>query len=364
MRGGRSRLPFIVLLCSFLSVSAARADTPPSVWDFAKDPRERDLWALHVRIERLLHPPGSPDALPGELRREGELRLEAAKAMLEEADAAHSPDVRLRFDLGNVYEELATLQHRNDLQSKVIDVLAPALDRAPDHPAATQALESLVYAYAKMDRPREELATWRRLIPRLDDERARATPMMNMGEAEMRLGLVDEALATFREVLRICGDVPNTAQVGSTYVLTLWDLAVALDRTGDPGTALDAMEAAGKASRMTVIGSGGMQMTGGSLIAHDPEVFFVPDWEREWYLALQASVEARDAKDVRDAAANWMQAERHWDSYIEHAAKDGGRERFLAIARVRRSQAHTQRLATERAASRLPNRASVHRVGP
>src|ERR1700689_309014 len=84
------------------AAGVAWAETPPSVWDVAKDPAERDRWALHVRVDRLIPPPIGE----GAARLDDDLRLEAARAMLEEADAARSPDVRLRFDLGVVYSAL------------------------------------------------------------------------------------------------------------------------------------------------------------------------------------------------------------------------------------------------------------------
>lgn len=330
----------------------ARAETPPSVWDVARDPAQSDRWDLHMRVQRLLHPPAGE----GGLRFDDELRIEAACAMLEEGDAAHSPDLRLRFDLGIVYSELASRERRNDLQQKVIDVLAPALNSAhpllmerPDDGAVTSALEALVYAYAKLDRPHEELETWRRYIPRLVDERVRATAMMNMGEAQMRLGRVDDALATFHEVLRMCGELPNTPSVGSTYVLALWDVAVALDRSGDPRGAL---ETAAKASHVDLGGR-----TGAYLIAKDPDVFFVPEWERLWYLALGAAAEAREAQDVRDAAILWASAERALDQYVARAAAAGGHDPWLAIARVRLERVRVERLSADKRAARLPPRA-------
>lgn len=332
-----------------LAPAAARAETPPSVWDVAKDPALSDRWELHTRIQRLLHPPVGE----GGLRFDDELRIEAACAMLEEADAAHSPDVRLRFDLGIVYSELASRQRRNDLQQKVIDTLAPALESAstdPEDGAVTSALEALVYAYAKLDRPREELQTWQRYIPRLVDDRVRATAMMNMGEAQMRLGRVDDALATFREVLRLCGELPNTPSVGSTYVLALWDVAVALDRSGDPRGAL---ETAAKASRVDLGGR-----TGAYLIAKDPDVFFVPAWERLWYLALGAAAEARDAQDARDAAALWASAERALVEYVDRATAAGGRDPWLPIAKVRLERARAERQSADKRAAKLPARPS------
>jgi tetratricopeptide (TPR) repeat protein len=340
------------LLAILFAARVAGADTPPSVWDVARDPDASARWSLHVRVERMLSQVGREDDTAG---LDAELRLEAARAMLEEADAAHSPDLRLRFDLGTVYYELGERQGgRLDLFQRAVDVLAPAVDLAPpDDLATTDALQALVYAYAKMNRPHEELATWHRTIPRLLEASSRVVAMMNMGEAEMRLGLLDDALGTFREVLRLCGDLPNSGSAGSTYVLTLWDLAVALDRSGDPGGALDA---AAKASSMTVIDSRGMPSTGSSLIARDPDVFFVPEWERQWYLALAAAVDARDAKDARDAAASWAQAEEHWGTYVEKSSAEGARDLFLGIARVRKVQMHARRLIAEKAAAKLPRR--------
>jgi tetratricopeptide (TPR) repeat protein len=350
MRG--KGLLFACALLLFAGV--ARADTPPGTWDIARDPGTRARWNLHVRVERMLSPARSDDETAPDPRLDAELRLEAARAMLEKEDAAHSPDVRLRFDLGIVYYELGERQGGVlDLFQKAVDILAPAVDAAPEEPSATEAFAVLVLAYAKMNRPRDELATWLRYIPLIVDDRARVGSMMNMGEAEMRLGHVDDALATFREVLRLCGELPNSGGIGSTYVLSLWDVAIALDRSGDPGEALDA---AAKASHMTVIDSRGMPSTGAVLIARDPSVFFVPAWELEWYLALGASAEARDAKDARDAAEHWARAEQHWDTYVARSSAEGGRDLFLKIARVRQAQVHARKLVADKAAAKLPKR--------
>jgi hypothetical protein len=177
--------------------------------------------------------------------------------------------------------------------------------------------------------------------------------MMNMGEAEMRLGHVDDALATFRDVLRRCGELPNSGNVGSTYVLTLWDVAVALDRSGDPAEALDT---AANASRMTVIDSNGNPSTGALLISHDPSVFFVPAWELQWYLAVGESAEARDAKDPRLAAEHWGRAAKHWDAYVERSSAEKGKDLFLVIARARQAHAHAREHAAEALAAKLPKR--------
>lgn len=332
-----------------------RADTPPGVWDVAKDPLERDRWALHVRVERLIHAP-LPDEVPRVAqRRDEELRFETARAMLEQADAGKSPDVRLRFDLGIVYERLASDEARTELHQRVVDVLVPALEAAPEHPAATEALEALVYAYAKLDRPREELTTWRLYLARLTDDRTRVAPMMNMGEAEMRLGRLDDATGTFRSVLQICATLANSSARNSTYALTLWDLGVALDRGGDPRGAIDTAAKARELSWKEPVGLGQMrEWTGWDAIRDATNVFFVPDWEREWYLALGYAAAARDEQDARQAALLWGAAENHWETYAARAAASPGEDHWLPIARVRRDHARVERTNAEKRAAKMP----------
>jgi tetratricopeptide (TPR) repeat protein len=341
----------------------ARADTPPSTWDIARDPAERDRWALHRRVDRLLHPPPPEDPMALDSRQDDELRLESARILLEESDAAHSPDVRLRFDLGTIYEQLATIDKRNDLQQKVVDVLAPALEEYPDGPAATDALEGLVYAYAKLDRPKDELATWRRYIPRVLDDRARVAPLMNMGEAEMRLGLLDDALATFYEGMSLCEALPNSGGINATYALTLWDVALVLDRNGDSPASLEMASRARAWTWTEVTGAGAAQMartvTGWDVIRDENDVFFVPDWEREWYLALGDAASARQASDARDAALLWQQAETHWDAYIGRSTASGRPDPWIGMARTRQERVHTARVKAEKRASALPPRKAV-----
>jgi len=308
------RVRFAVLAGAALAAASARADTPPNQWDIAKDPPLREHWALHVRVQRLLHPPREEEPLTRfAWKRDQELHCEAALALLQQAGADASPDARLRTDLGIVQYELAELSGRTDLYEKAATTLTGAVALAPGASFATEALERITYAYAKLDRPRDELEAWHRYIPKLVDPRTRTVALMNMGEAEMRMGKVDDALSTFHEVLRQTNELPDNS---STYVLGLWDLAVALDRSGDARGALDT---ATLATQQTAIDSSGAPRRGRDLLADDPNVFFVPDWERNWYLALADEALARQDTDLRDAAAHYARAESEWTQYVGSA---------------------------------------------
>jgi tetratricopeptide (TPR) repeat protein len=337
----------------------ARADTPPSSWDLARDPSLRDRWALHVRVERLMHPAETDEAMPiapGE--QDEELRFDAARGLLEAADVAHGTDRRLRFDLGRVYEQLATLQRRPDLHRRAVELLEPALAQPADAPGDAEALEALVYAYAKLDRPRDELAAWKRYIPGLLDDRERIAPLMNMGEAQMRLGRLDDALATFRQTIDLCESLPNSSGVNSTYALALWDLALALDRSGDPATAIETARKARRWTWVELVGFGPAQalrtVSGWDVIRDERSVFFVPEWDREWYLALGEAAEARQAGDARAAAASWASAERHWDEYVSRATAGGGHDAWVPIARLRRARAQAAHAEAATRAAKEP----------
>jgi tetratricopeptide (TPR) repeat protein len=335
------------------------ADTPPTAWDLARDPAERDRWALHEGVQEALHPPRSDEATPLDEAKDDERSLERARDLLEESDAAHSPDVRLAFDLGIVYERLASLRSDDGLYEKAAAVLTPALARDPDATGSAEALSSLAAALARLDRPRAELATWRRYIPKIEDDERRLTPMMNMGEAQMRLGQIDAALSTFRATLDLCTTLPNTASLNEPYALILWDIAIAQDRQDDP---MGALRTAAKARSFswTVNVPGAdppfRTLTGWDAIQDYVDVFFVPDWEREWYLALGEASAAADAADPNAAARGWEAAEHHWDTYFTRAAAAGRHDgasdgtpsllgRWAVMARFRRDHARKARTA-------------------
>ena len=342
---------------AWLAPATARADTPPGIWDIARDPEERHSWTVHVRVQRLLQPAGEdegPIAAGAVI-----LRLASARGILQEANAAQASDVRLQFDLGAVDYDLGSREGRPDLIEEAIRVLVPALERHPDHPAATDALEHLVYCYVKLNRPEDELAAWHRYIPRLTDDRSRALALMNMGEAQMRLGHVDDALDTFREVLRVLTELPNSM---TTYVLAGWDLAVALDRAGDSRGATE------EASRLLGMGAFApnrhtalpvlSRAQLGTAVLRSQGVFFVPAWEVEWYFAVAATADARDAADPGAASEAWAEAERHWNRYVAQSSSSSEPDPWLPIARVRLAHAHAQRVAAEQRARRAPKQPS------
>src|SRR5262249_31451497 len=144
-----------------------------------------------------------------------------------------------RFDLGRVYEELK-------MHERAVSALEGALGMAKDHPAADSAWRTLAYAYAHLDRPDREREAYAHYLELETSPALRATAVLNVAEADMRLGQLDDAVAGYRDAIHLSFAASSSTETG---VLAVWGLAVALDRRGD---ATEAATQAKKAVSMDV----------------------------------------------------------------------------------------------------------------
>lgn len=311
-----------------LSVAfAARADTKPNLWDGARDPSRVETYRLHVEVQRRLSQLGDV----------GVAQRYVLRTILENADAEHSPDVRLRFDLGRVY--LALGNDDPDNYARAARVLRDVLRAAPDHPMAEDGFLNLAFACGHTGDHACERDAYVQVLRRSTEDVLRATPTLNLAETSMHLGNLRDAAEGYREALRIAGRVPA---LGDTAPLAVWGLAVALDRSGD-------RLAAENEARLAIQLERSMGMNGPvSQILHSTSVFFVPAYEIHWYDALSARVLAKDAKKPSEAAYYWTVAERALTSYVRQAeAESATSDRWLEIAKARLAEISATR-------SRLP----------
>jgi tetratricopeptide (TPR) repeat protein len=309
-------------LVALLVSAGTRADTPIDPWDAARDPAAADRYALHLRVRQWMVAarPGPREAL-----------LVRAEVLLEQAGAADSPDARLRFDLGD-------LEYKREKYERAIEVLTAALDMTLDDPTSTFALTDLAAAYAKLDRSAEEKRVYQRLLPRLTDDRERSTVLLNLAEAEMHLGDLDEAVAGYRAAIEVADQLPNVFQIQDpTGTLAVWGLAVALDRSGD-------VLGGGKEAKLALELDRDMVM----IRTNRDNVFFAPERERDWYVALGRIEQAKQAGDPRSAALFWHQAEGCWRDYLDDVKLHAEADRWVDLARARLERAHAQRVAAER----------------
>jgi tetratricopeptide (TPR) repeat protein len=292
----------------------------------------------------MLHPPGS-DGPDGRAVRT--LLLERARAELEKASAATSPDVRLRFDLGEVYFDL-------DRYEDSIQVLEPALAMAPHDSASASAWLSLAFAAAHLDRSRLERDAYDAYLKLSLNDRSVLNVLSNRAESEMRMGNLDEAIAGYREVIDRIEQTPfGRATDYEVMVLARWGLAVALDRNGDP---IQSEREAFTASEE--------DPTEG-YIGNRENVFFVPDYERDWYYAIGRAQRAKHATDPGQALRFWKVVVDTWSDYLRRAAPT---ERWIPLAKAhlasaeRESEAAAARYARVKLKHETPIRLGSHAV--
>jgi tetratricopeptide (TPR) repeat protein len=349
--GMRATLVVILSLAtsSIGTAGIARADTPPSPWTVAKDPTTRTAWETHLEYERQI---AVAEVIKGAARLpfdNGHLYVERAKGILEDADARHSSDPRLRFDLGLCYERLGD-------HIAAAEVLAEALARWPGHPAAEEAWLQYAFANAHLERPLEERRAYERYLALATEAPRRMVPMLNMAEADMRAGDLEAATAGYRAVLQGGAGLPNTQSNVQTSALAKWGLAVALDRQGD---AYGAARAAKEATEMdpppydtkTYASASRLHNT---VILDEVAVFFVPAYERKWYLALGEAELAKSEADPRHALEHWRSTERLWVQYLTGARAAKTPDRWTRIAERRLEVAKARRAEIEARAAKLP----------
>ncbi len=263
------------LALSFLSLAlllATQASAlPPDRWDRARQPglaRAEDL----VEAARVLITEASAS------RRDRVLssRLAGhAKTILDNLGARSSPYAERRYLFG---EALALLGE----DSEVIQVLEGALELAPRHPMAPHAAFELAIAYARAARPGDEVGAWTRYLSLEPSPSGRHLALYNRAEAYLRLGDMDRAEEDYRAALRLRDDA-----------LARYGLAITLDRSSRFS---DAMSEA----RRAVAADYSFAPFATRLLSDG--VFFVPDYERHWYLALRELGLAAAATEARVGA--------------------------------------------------------------
>jgi tetratricopeptide (TPR) repeat protein len=308
-----SRIAAVVLF----AVGSAAAD-PLDHWDRARAPAADKIEQTLASAAALLEQADgtrNPDAKK-DLQR-------SARSMLEAVGAESSPDVRLRFALGRAV-------HRLDDDTRTIEILEPALAMAPEHPQADDALLWLAVAYARSNRPADEIRAYDRLLPNAQGN-LRVLILSNRAESRLRLADFDGAISDYEEAIRL--DPSGSA--------AFWGLSITLDRTGDLGRALVIAKEAHDLDRRRNVP-----------YFENPNVFFVPAYEIEWYRALDdAMMGAQTDRAPADRLESWLSAAARWEAFLAKATKD---ERWVPLAKARRKSALAAAQRLEREVRKTP----------
>ncbi len=300
-------LPFALCAAS----TPVRADAAPSIWEKAKEKPKPPLdlrdALTQLSVDEVHRQAGTLYTLAMRKPSRDPLAiswLSGARTLLEENGAATSPDVRLRYDLGLV---LARAHHCVE----AVKVLDSALKMAPEHTFAEDGWFELAICSALLGNHVEEERAYLGALKVTDSHSRRATIYSNLSESRMAQGKIAAAIDAAETSIELEPDHPAAS----------WNLAILRDRADEPAAALEAARHA---------------------LEYDPElegltgdgVFFEPEYEREWYLALsELALAEREKGESR--TMHLMAALARYQLWLEAAAPDD-RFRTRALENVAR----------------------------
>ncbi len=310
-------------------LGATTAQAEPSLWTQAARPETKRLADALEEGDRYLNqdiqlrrtePATSSRRVP---------LLHRARKALEGALDEHGKDPDLRFRLGEVYYELYGVDEDPKWLERATKHLSFVADTATAITVRAAALTDLAVCYAHLGRHAPEIEAYDRALAVQPHQDSRAILLANRAEGHMVQGDVISAVRGYRQSLK---ETPSI-RVHLSGVTTLWGLAVALDRSGDLGGALEHIELA-RAYDPT-----DQNLSG-------PGWFYVPDYDESWYAALGHWSRARLAedRDVRNEA--YREAVAGWRRYI-NAAPLTDPWLPLASARLRQCERELQKALRE-----------------
>jgi tetratricopeptide (TPR) repeat protein len=279
---------------------------PAGVWERAAGPERAIANRVHQEVETLLRVAYAQHSEETGVAQE---KLSNAMERLEQIHADRSPDVRLRFDFGQVAKA------RHDY-ARAAAALESALREAPNHPLATRAYFDLGVCLATLGKTEAEIEAYDEYLKRQTDSQLRATALANRGEAYMALGRRPHA--TMSRLTLAADDFKAALLIEPGYPQAHWGLAVALDRSGDAPSAMVEAKVAVTLDPLE------RQISG-------PEVFFVPAYDQYWYEALSAMARTVQPDDPSSSVLLWETAAAKWAAYVAVAPSD---DRWLPLAKA------------------------------
>lgn len=318
----RGALGAALLLALAPSLAGAQS-VRPDRWNLARDPGA-------ARVEKMIEQ--ASDRLDdADSQRNHSLRQQAAaeaRSLLEQLGGSRATEPRVRYLYGHSL-------HILDDDSGVIAALGPLLGVAFDHPLGVHVMFDLAVSYAKVERFREEIEVYDRLLTATDRAGLRNTILSNRGESRAKIDDFAGSVADFRKTI---DSEPMNA-------LARWGLAVTLDRWGDLS---GAMIEGGFAWDLDHEGASMLDRSG---------VFFVPGYDKWWYHALRQLSAAQKTLAVAEKVAHLQAADRYYELYLAQAPST---ERWVPLARARRQMVEA-RLVTLR--KQLPKGAKGKKPG-
>lgn len=309
-------------------LTASRGQAAPNIWQRVRHPGTLAQSTILNRIERLLGAIGLAE-FDSELSA-GAIALTqlghsdwpcvsraSSDAAAGSAQASELElDPRLEYLIGG-----ALLDSRTGYERQARCMLERALRDAPNSPLAARGLSDLAIAAAKLGDREAERAAYLRALELTWQPDSRANLLANLAESEMALGHLARAVRGYRSAL-------STSQHPELVAGAYFGLAVALDRSGDFPSALDA------AKRAISVQLPPTSFAASSVLDL-PNVFFTPAYEVHYYKALGAMAAAQLANDDVARRDALTEASEQWTSYLTAAEPDHAR--YAARAALHRA---------------------------
>jgi tetratricopeptide (TPR) repeat protein len=329
------RFPVLALVVSLVCAPSVRADDEPPApvhvaspfWEAAKKPEARRVDTLIRQGRAQLYPAlGLGLMLGADLSAHRRAAVENAIARFERARTLAADDPEVLYLCGKALSlwERRTPSGRIEKKSREAIARFEALRKVdPLYEAADVAFEMGVLFTREGDFTRAAEEYTRALTLRID-EASRGVILGNLAEVTMMSGDLEEAVGYYERAIHEGG--------ADERLLSLWGLAVALDRLGEHG---EALEHARRALRDDQRPMGVLKQS---------SVFFVPPYEAHYYdglgllaLAEEQAGEASNAEAIaRDAPkvlsrASTMTTLAALKQVLEALADEGERPRVSAL---------------------------------
>lgn len=240
-----------------------------SIWEKAKAPTKPGMLSndeVHRQVATLYHQAVTTRVDHPLYGGQAQAVLEGALAILVRNEAAKSADPRLRYDLGLV---LARLRRYADATV----ALEAALALAREHPFAEEGAFELAICYSHLGRHDDEERVYLIALEVTDRRTTRAVVYSNLAESRMAQGKVLAGIEAAETALELEPDF------GSARL----NLAILEDRNGNPAGALESARHA-------------LELDPDGEDLYRDGVFFEPDYERHWYVALREQALADRAR--------------------------------------------------------------------
>lgn len=284
-----------------LAQSSARPRASSAFWRLVRHPELRRVAMLQEQGRTLLR-----DAAVADLAQTRTAMLDEAIRSLRAAHRIAPRDASVAFDLA----EALSLHEGGDeaaRDAESLGLLAQVRLFDPTYETASVAFREGVVLTRRLRFADAVEAYERALRFALDDTSGLVTiTESNLAETLMSLGRLDESVAHYERAIELSE---------GRNVLGLWGLAVAQDRAGRTRAAL--------ASAQRALTSDPRDPDRQMQALYDPGVFFVPEYDKLYYVALgfEARAEMADTDDAR--VRDLQRALASWRTYLSMGGSDG-----------------------------------------